>query len=555
MDRLALLGSLFFALVIATNGSMTSASVMARKGHNPRLGALIGGLVGAAGGLVPALLVLTLVDGRGPIAVLLSVIGSLGALIALWTLTPDTAQQDGDLPLGEHLRRNIIGRHVRGSIMKALFIGAIAVALITLAVLLWTIIDRSIGLTAVQYAVQPEDLQLNGEPTGRALEDLSDDEVQTVLAENVRVARLRVFILQDVAKASQEKWADLSPKLVSEVLKGKGYPAELADMPLNTLDEPQAASLLALNLERDEIENVIFEEVIKPEVVESWTLWESLTDRASIQTAAAADYTAADLEWRSWVNWDFLSSPLDPRKADATGIRPGLKGSLLVILFTILVAFPVGVGAAIYLEEYATDNWLNRVIQTNISNLAGVPSIIYGMLGLAIFVRLLEQITSGQAFGANTANGRTVISAGFTLALLILPLIIINAQEAIRAVPSSLRQASYGLGATKWQTIWYHVLPYAMPGILTGTILAISRAIGETAPLILVGGATYLTQDPDGPFSIFTALPLLIYRWTTLPQAEFRNAAAAAIIVLLLLLLTLNSIAVILRNRFSRRLS
>jgi phosphate transport system permease protein len=300
---------------------------------------------------------------------------------------------------------------------------------------------------------------------------------------------------------------------------------------------------------------VIFDEVIKPEVVEGWSLWESLTDRASIEVATTEDYPNAELEWRSWVNWEFLSSPLDPRKPDATGIRPGLKGSLLVIFITILVAFPVGVGAAIYLEEYATDNWINRIIQTNISNLAGVPSIIYGMLGLAIFVRLLEQLTSGKAFGADTANGRTVLSAGFTLALLILPLIIINAQEAIRAVPNSLRQASYGLGATKWQTIWHHVLPYSMPGILTGTILAISRAIGETAPLILVGGATYLTQDPQGPFSIFTALPLLIYRWTTLPQAEFRNAAAAAIIVLLLLLLTLNSIAVILRNRFSRRLS
>jgi phosphate transport system permease protein len=554
MDRLALLGSLFFTLVIATNGSMTSAVVMARKGHNPRWGALVGWLVGVAGGMIPALLILSLTD-RGPIAVLASMSGSLAALIVLWNFTPDRAQQGTGLPLGDNLRRNIEGRHVRGMIMKWLFIGSIAIALITLAVLLWTIINKSIGLTAVQYAVQPEELVLNGDPTGRAMEDLSDDELQGVLAENVRVARLRVFILQEVVNAEQEQWADLSPKLVSEVLKGKTFPDDLADMPFNELDETQAASLLALNLDRAAVEDVIFDEVIKPEVVEGWSLWNSLTDRASIEAATAEDYPNAELEWRSWVNWEFLSSPLDPRKPDATGIRPGLKGSLLVIVITILVAFPVGVGAAIYLEEYATDNWINRIIQTNISNLAGVPSIIYGILGLAIFVRLLEQLTSGQALGANTANGRTVLSAGFTLALLILPLIIINAQEAIRAVPNSLRQASYGLGATKWQTIWHHVLPYSMPGVLTGTILAISRAIGETAPLILVGGATYLTQDPEGPFSIFTALPLLIYRWTTLPQAEFRNAAAAAIIVLLLLLLTLNSIAVILRNRFSRRLS
>jgi phosphate transport system permease protein len=230
-------------------------------------------------------------------------------------------------------------------------------------------------------------------------------------------------------------------------------------------------------------------------------------------------------------------------------------GSLFIIFLTIVVAFPIGVGAAIYLEEYAADNRLNRIIQTNINNLAGVPSIIYGMLGLAIFVRTLEMLTSGNLFGTHMANGRTVISASFTLALLVLPLIIINAQEAIRAVPASLRQASYGLGATKWQTIWNHVLPYSMPGILTGTILAISRALGETAPLILVGGATYLTQDPKGPFSIFTAIPLLIYRWTTLPQAEFRNVAAAAIVVLMIVLLVLNSFAVVLRNRFSRRLS
>ena len=481
--------------------------------------------------------------------------GSLVALVVLWNLMPDVAQLGAELPLGDNLRRNIAGRHVRGLIMKGLFMGAIAVALITLAVLLWTIIDRSIGLTAVQYAVQPEELLLNGEPTGRTMEDLSDAELQIVLAENVRVARLRVFVLEHVVNADQAQWADLSPQVVSDVLKGKNYPAELADKPFNKLDEPQTALLLALNLKRSQLEDVIFDEVIKPEVVEGWSLWESLTDRARIEATTAEDYANAELQWRSWVNWEFISSPLDPRKPDATGIRPGLKGSLLVILITILFAFPIGVGAAVYLEEYAVDNWINRIIQTNISNLAGVPSIIYGMLGLAIFVRLLEQITSGQAFGADTANGRTVLSAGFTLALLILPLIIINAQEAIRAVPNSLRQASYGLGATRWQTIWNHVLPYSMPGILTGTILAISRALGETAPLILVGGATYLTQDPEGPFSIFTALPLLIHRWTTLPQAEFRNAAAAAIIVLLLLLLTLNSIAVILRKRFSRRLS
>ena len=203
-----------------------------------------------------------------------------------------------------------------------------------------------------------------------------------------------------------------------------------------------------------------------------------------------------------------------------------------------------------------TDTTLNRLIQTNISNLAGVPSIIYGMLGLAVFVRMLEGITSGRLFGAvtdpTTANGRTIISAGLTLALLILPLIILNAQEAVRTVPRSLRQASFGIGATRWQTIWHHVLPGAIPGILTGTILAVSRAIGETAPLVVIGASTFIVQDPSVPFSKFTTLPIQIYQWTAWLQEEFRNLAAAAILVLLVLLITLNATAVILRNRYAR---
>jgi phosphate transport system permease protein len=177
------------------------------------------------------------------------------------------------------------------------------------------------------------------------------------------------------------------------------------------------------------------------------------------------------------------------------------------------------------------------------------------MLGLVIFVRALEALTSGSLFGVGdptTANGRTIVSAGLTLGLLILPLLIINAREAIRAVPSSLRQASYGLGATKWQTVWNHVLPGALPGILTGTILAISRAIGETAPLVVIGASTFIMVDPNGPFAKFTTLPIQIYQWTSRPQDEFRHLAAAAILVLLVLLLTLNATAIVLRNRFSR---
>ncbi len=182
----------------------------------------------------------------------------------------------------------------------------------------------------------------------------------------------------------------------------------------------------------------------------------------------------------------------------------------------------MGWGRPFYLEEYAENNWLNRLIETNINNLAGVPSIIYGLLGLAVFVRMLEPLTSGKLFGvadATTANGRTVLSAGLTLGLLILPLIIINAREAIRAVPSSLRQASLGLGATQWQTIWNHVLPTALPGILTGAILSVSRALGETAPLVVIGASTFIVVDPDGPFAKFTTLPIQIYQWTSTPAS------------------------------------
>jgi phosphate transport system permease protein len=178
------------------------------------------------------------------------------------------------------------------------------------------------------------------------------------------------------------------------------------------------------------------------------------------------------------------------------------------------------------------------------------------MLGLAVFVRFLEPITSGAIFGFSdptTANGRTILSAGLTLSLLILPVVIINGQEAIRSVPNSLRQASYGMGASKWQTVWFHVLPNALPGILTGTILAVSRAFGETAPLVVVGAATFITFNPENIFSKFTSIPIQIYQWTARPQDAFQNIAAAAIIVLLILLLILNAAAVLLRNRYSRR--
>ena len=317
-----------------------------------------------------------------------------------------------------------------------------------------------------------------------------------------------------------------------------------------------------LDRSREDVLDLVYERVVERRVAKSWNLVESIFDRAEIE-AEAAEIPQASLEFRNWLHGGFLTTP-QSSTPELAGIRTALLGTLWVIFFTMIVALPIGVGAAIYLEEYTTQvsnpilRRINAVIQTNINNLAGVPSIIYGMLGLAIFVRALEPISSGAFFGATdptTANGRTILSAGLTLALLILPLIIINAQEAIRAVPNSLRQASMGLGATKWQTIWNHVLPGAIPGILTGNILAVSRALGETAPLVVIGASTFITVDPSGPFSKFTTLPIQIFQWVSRPQDEFRNIAAAAIIVLLVLLLSLNASAVLLRNRFSRRLS
>lgn len=298
-------------------------------------------------------------------------------------------------------------------------------------------------------------------------------------------------------------------------------------------------------------------DVIQPRVRQAWYLLPSLLNREEIVLEASQAYPHADIYLRSWVDRSFVSSP-QSSVPEIAGVRTAILGSLWVVGIAVLFSFPLGVGAAIYLEEYADKGRrYNRIIQTNISNLAGVPSIIYGILGLAVFVRALEPITSGAAFGLAdpaTANGRTILSAGLTLGLLGLPVIIISAQEAIRAVPSSLRQASLGLGATKWQTIWHHVLPNAIAGILTGVILSMSRIIGETAPLVVVGASTFITTDPTGPFSKFTSLPNQIYQWTARPQDTFRNIAGAAIVVLVGLLLALNATAIYLRNRYSKRI-
>jgi phosphate transport system permease protein len=243
---------------------------------------------------------------------------------------------------------------------------------------------------------------------------------------------------------------------------------------------------------------------------------------------------------------EFLTSPSSSR-ASRAGIVQGLFGTLMMAVVVALFAFPIGILTAVYLEEYAPDNRLTRFINVNIRNLAGVPSVVYGLLGLSIFVITLKGLT----------GGTTMIAGGITLAVLVLPIVIITSAEAIRAVPGALREAGYGVGASRWEVTRLLVLPYAAPGILTGTVLSLSRALGETAPLILVGAVlggfstgnkTVLQQI----FGSFTAMPVMVYDWARKPQADFRELTAAAIIVLLIVTLLANTIAIVLRNRYER---
>jgi len=412
--------------------------------------------------------------------------------------TPDV--RSGGLPAGEALQANIRSRRIVGTIWRRLFLASLVLALLALGALLYKVVDDAFGYVALEYRTPPAEIL-----GGRELAQVTQADLIAILQEELSPGRFR------------------------------------------NLNNEQPFEQRT----KEELWTVVLDEVARQRVERSWSLTDSLLRKPTIDQQMAEDYPDATLEFRSWINYAFLTTPMSSRP-EFTGVRTALLGSLYMIVVTIAVALPIGVGAAIYLEEYAGKSRINRLIQTNISNLAGVPSIIYGMLGLSVFVRALNLLTSGQVFGINNQNGRTILAAALTMALLILPLIIINAQEAIRAVPSSLRQASYGVGATKWQTIWHHVLPVAFPGILTGNILAVSRAVGETAPLIVVGASTYIVTDPDGIFSRFTALPIIIYNWTAQPQEEFRRAAAAAIVVLLVLLLTLNSVAIILRNRMRK---
>jgi phosphate transport system permease protein len=441
------------------------------------------------------------------------------------------------LPDPETFQRQLKARHLRGSLWRRFFFMAILIGILALITLLGNVVNEMVGLRAVQYEIEPDTLT-----GGKPLESLSAEELLGVLNEGMPFSRRRVLI-RDRILGENFNPDTLTTTPMRELLAGKVYPEETAELTLRDLNEVQVGQILLMNLGQQGLLDVINDEVVKFQVVESWTLLQSLFERPMIEAEAAADYPDAHLQFRSWLDFSFLTRTMSSTPSEA-GVRTALLGTLWLMGLTILIAFPLGVGAAIYMEEYAKNTKLNGLIETNIRNLAGVPSIIYGLLGLAVFVRVLEGIT----------QGRTILSGAATMALLILPVIIINAQEALRAVPSSLREASYGLGATQWQTIWRTVLPAATPGILTGTILATSRAIGETAPLIVVGASTFILFNPEGPLSKFTALPIQIYDWTKQADPQFRDIAAAAIVVLLVMLLLMNAAAIYFRQRFSRKL-
>jgi len=573
-------------------------------------------------------------------------------------------------------------RHRRGRLGVLFNYFSVTVAALALVALFFNVANQAFGAIGLVNTIEPETLT-----DGRPLDALNNDELALILAKYVH-GRLRVLIRNTISQVDIHVF---TKSTVAEIVGDPNVDPAIAGELLKSISPQQQASLLADYADRSTLRNLVLEEVVEQQVIASFPLVDAIFNfdlvKAEIEGPILADYKRRErlddakvrvIRFHSWLHGEFLTTPMSSIPALA-GVRSALIGSIGLMAVVVVVALPIGVGAAIYLEEYAHHGFINRLIETNVRNLAGVPSIIYGMLGLAIFVRALAPFTSGLIFHYNfdaptvgtvieriapafegaiaydgaairsdpelvdvarverlvdtfmffgtpsltmagntdvremshslaealkiavdtllvradeaydievrgdyyrfdvaadaaisddtfnqlmvslarinsfAPNGRTLVSAGLTLVLLILPIIIINAQEAIRAVPYTIREASYGLGATRWQTIWNQVLPAALPGIMTGTILSVSRAVGETAPLIVVGAATFLVTDPTSPFSQFTAMPIQIYQWTARPQGQFADIAAAAIIVLLALMLTLNAAAIVLRNRYSIR--
>jgi phosphate transport system permease protein len=454
-------------------------------------------------------------------------------------------------PAGDEFRRLLDRRTRRARAWHLAFLVLLMLAVLALATLLYTVINDSFGLVAVVNERNPEDVvaALGHDPATTELSDLSKDELVGLLQGSIatgagrRLERERRFFDDRLVFESQAKWDEVCAR--AEPPQGCARAAR------------SRADVLALVQARVVVGDVIVSRDLVPSLLDPGGFEAEVRQLFVDAPERFGDHTFDQVrfEWRAWLDLDFLRTPGNATP-EIAGVRTAILGTAWLVVITLLFAVPIGVGAAVYLEEFARPGRFNDFIQTNISNLAGVPSIIYGMLGLAVLVRNLEPITSGAIFTSGPApsdSGRTVLSAGITLGLLTLPVVIISAQEALKAVPNSLRHAGLALGATRWQTVRAQVLPVAVPGILTGVILAVARAIGETAPLIVVGAAGFITADPTGPFSKYTALPIQIFQWTSFPQEEFRNIAAAAILVLLVMLLTLNATAVILRNRYSRR--
>lgn len=455
-------------------------------------------------------------------------------------------------------RSKLIDRQNRGTAMRRLYAASFGVAILALVLLVLTIVNEAFGYVALVYKVEPETI------SDRPLAELTEPELVALLVEKAP-GQLPKMVSDALSPMDLQTFARAP---LGQSLADKQVPAEHADKAPADIPTGERAAvmgqILSDNLTQEQILELIEAAILQPTVSESWPLFEGLFNRGAIEERLVElfpdEITRPELRFKSWLRLEMLTKPMDSNPL-VSGVRTALLGTVYLLIIVVLTAFPVGIAAAIYLEEYADPNkWYNRIIETNIRNLAGVPSIIYGLLGLQLLVRFMGDpatgglgITSGQAFGIIDGTGRNIITAGLTLALLVLPVVIINAQEAIRAVPPSYRDASYGLGATKWQTIWRTVLPSALPGILTGIILSLSRAVGETAPLVVVGASTFIVQDP-GLFTRFTALPIQIYTWTSRPQAGFRELAAAGIIVLLVLLIAINTIAFVLRNQARRRL-
>ena len=405
----------------------------------------------------------------------------------------------GTIPEGEGLIKNVEGRQTKASIWKNVFFFATIFGLFVLATLLYTIVDDAFGLIAVQVAIEEKTIAA---PFGKTeLEELTQEEMAKVLTD---------------ATGSSGALRRMN-----------------REMPFAERDQA-------------ELEDIIRVEILKEEVVQSFAFTDSLFNRATIEAEVAEKFPRAELLWHSWISWDFLTTPMNSTPALA-GIRTGILGTLWVTIIAMLFAIPLGVGAAIYLEEYATDTKnpllirFNSLVQTNINNLAGVPSIIFGLFGLALFVQALNL-------------GTSLMSAGLTLGLLTLPYMITTAEEALKTVPRSMREGTMALGATQFETIRDIVLPAATPGIATGVVLSLSRAAGETAPILFTGAAFYITGLPGHPLQEFMALPYHLYTLSTQHHdiLGVRPLAYATAAVLILLVFALNLSAIVIRERARR---